>query len=120
MRFPSARRRDARRPLDQFEESSLFAQDEPFALRERKVRAAFRIGFESRPIRLVRGEAVARDQPPSHVVRTLMRQKIADEVTSATRNDARPVLGVLLEGGALKGIDLVPDETSCSMPGWSA
>jgi hypothetical protein len=40
-----------------------------------------------------------------------MRQKVAHEVSSASRDDAAPVLRVLLEGVALKGINLVPDET---------
>jgi len=39
-----------------------------------------------------------------------MRQKIADQVTSTTWNDSTPVLGVCLEGGALKWIDLVTNE----------
>jgi hypothetical protein len=39
-----------------------------------------------------------------------MRQKIADQVASASRNDAAPILGILFEGIALKRIDLVVDD----------
>jgi len=39
-----------------------------------------------------------------------MRQKIADEVASASRNDPAPILGILFEGISLKRIDLVADD----------
>jgi len=40
-----------------------------------------------------------------------MGKKIPDEMTSASRNDAAPILGVLLERLSLKRIDLIADET---------
>jgi hypothetical protein len=36
-----------------------------------------------------------------------MRQKIPDKVSAASRNDASPILGVLLERISLEWIDLV-------------
>ncbi len=39
-----------------------------------------------------------------------MRQKIADQVASASRNDAAPILGIFFECIPLEGIDLVADD----------
>jgi hypothetical protein len=39
-----------------------------------------------------------------------MRQKIADQVASASGNDPAPILGILFEGIALEGVDLVADD----------
>jgi hypothetical protein len=39
-----------------------------------------------------------------------VRKKITDQMAAATRNDATPILGILLEAVALEGIDLVTDD----------
>jgi DNA-binding transcriptional ArsR family regulator len=41
-----------------------------------------------------------------------VRKKISDEMASASRNDATPVLGVLFESVSLERIDLVADDAS--------
>src|ERR1700680_4809464 len=47
---------------------------------------------------------------PGHVVRPLVRQKVTDQVSTATRNDALPFIGILPEGVELEGVDFVTDE----------
>src|ERR1019366_1043771 len=66
--------------------------------------------FQARPIGLVRGEAVERDQSPGDVVGSLMWQEVANEVAAAARDDAPPVRCVLFEVFQLERIDLVADE----------
>ena len=41
-----------------------------------------------------------------------MGKKISDKMAAASRNDASPILGVLLELVSLERIDLVADEAS--------
>jgi hypothetical protein len=70
----------------------------------------FRVCLDSRPVALVGGEAVERDQPPRHVVRAFIGKKIPDQVSAAPGDDASPALGVRLECVALERIDLIADE----------
>src|SRR5258706_2337061 len=95
-----------------FKKRTLLAQDEAVLLREREVRAPFRIGFQPRSVRLVAREAVERDEPPGHVVGSFVRQEVAKEVAPAARNNRSPVFRVRLERIALERIDLVADEAS--------
>jgi hypothetical protein len=80
------------------------------ALRHGEIVARFRIRFQARPVGFIRGEAIECNQPPSYVVCSFMRKKIANKMTTASRNDAAPILGVQLEPVALERIDLVADD----------
>src|SRR5690606_28374489 len=75
-----------------------------------EVPAPLFVGLQTGPEPLVSGQALERDQPPGDVVRSLVWQEIPQQVAAAPRNDASPVGGVLPEGLALKGIDLVADD----------
>jgi len=55
-------------------------------------------------------EAVEGDQSPRNVVGSFMGKEIADEMSSTSRNNAAPVLGVLLEVVTLEGVDLITNE----------
>src|SRR5208282_2294599 len=99
-----------KRPLDHLDEVSFFAKDEPFCLRHLEVTAPFRIRLDARPVRLIRTQAVERNQRPGHVVRSLVRKKIPHQVPAASRNDAAPILRVLPERFPLERIDLVAND----------
>lgn len=77
-----------------------------------EVRGTFGIDLESRPIALVRGEAFEHDDAPGDVIRSFVREELADEASAAPRSDAPPRARIPLEGGALEGIDFVANETS--------
>src|SRR6266851_156879 len=93
--------------IDHFDEVSFFAKNDPFCLRHREVLTPFRIRFQARSIRLIRSQAVEGDQTPCNIIRSFVRQKIPDKMSAASRNDAAPILGVLLERLSLERIDLV-------------
>ena len=79
-------------------------------VRECEIRPPFRIGLEPRPVGLVVGQAIERDQPPGHVARTFVWEEIPDEIAAAARDDARPIRCVLLERLALERVDFVADQ----------
>ena len=68
------------------------------------------VGADARPVGLVGGEALERDQREGDVVGALVRHPVADEVAAAARDDLDPALGVGLERAAPEGIELVADE----------
>ena len=76
----------AERSVDHCHECALFAQDESLRLRRGKVCAAIRVGFQPRTVSLVSCQTVERDQAPCDVVGTLVRKKVADEMTAAAGN----------------------------------
>ena len=102
--------RNAERAIDDFDEVSFFAEDESLRLCHGEIRARLWIRFETRPVGFIGRQAVKRDQPPRDVVCAFVREKVPDQVAAATRNDAAPVPGVLLEGVSLKRINLVADD----------
>jgi len=113
---------NAERSIYNFDEISLFAKNEPFCLRCREVFAPFRIRLQPRSIGLIRSQAVERDQPPCHIIRSFIRQKIAYKMSSASRNNPAPIFGVLLERTSLEWVDLVAydahDRHECPLRGW--
>src|SRR5713101_3713181 len=92
-RFSLQGRGKAEGSFDYFHKSPLLAEDQALALRHGEVRARVWIGLQACPV-------------------TFVRKKISHQVSAASRNDAAPVLGILLEGVPLKGIDLVADKAS--------
>src|SRR5713226_1375299 len=93
--------------IDHFHEVSFFAKNEPFCLRYREVLTPFRVCLQASSVRFIRRQTLERDQPPCHIIRSFVRKKIPDKVSAASRNDASPILGVLLERVSLKWIDLI-------------
>src|SRR6188472_1119333 len=65
-------------PLDGFNEVAFFAKNQALCRRHREVFAAFGVGFQPRPVRLIRGQAVEADQRPGNVIGALVRQKVAE------------------------------------------
>src|SRR6185369_13641558 len=93
--------------FDDLDEIAFFPEDQPLGLGHREIRAGVRIRLQARAVALVRRKAVETDEPPRHVVRAFVREKVPDQMAAAPRNDAAPVLGVLREVVSLKRIDLV-------------
>jgi hypothetical protein len=93
-----------------FEERAFFAQDESQPLCGGEIVAAVRIGFEPHPIGFIRRQAGKADETPRDIVTALVRQKVAHQVSAATRDDMAPSFCVLLEGFALKGVYLIANE----------
>src|SRR5438094_6209691 len=58
----------------------------------------------------VRRKAVESDQSPGDVIRALIRQKVAHEMTTAPWDDMAPDLCVIFEGISLVWIDFVSDD----------
>src|SRR6266536_2381155 len=79
-------------------------------LRKTEIGGAFRIGLEPCAVGLVGGETIERDQPVGNVVGAFMRHPIAEEISTALRNDSKPMPRVFFEGITLKRIELVTDE----------
>src|SRR5580658_2088066 len=96
--------------IHHFQEASFFAKNQALGLRHEEILTPFRISLQSRPVALVRGQAVECNQPPGDVVGSFVRKKIADQVPAAVWNDTAPVLGVGLESVPLERIDLISDE----------
>src|SRR6266568_4906812 len=90
-----------------FDKNPFFAKKETLRLRHREVLTPFRIFLQTRSVGLIRGQAVECDQRPSDIVGPFVREKIPDKMSAASRNDAAPILGVLLERISLEWIDLV-------------
>ena len=75
------------------------------------VEAALLHGRPALPDRaVVTIEVLEADKRPGNVVRPLMRQHKADEMTAASRHDGNQVLAVLPEVFLLKRIDLIADD----------
>src|SRR5260370_13645082 len=81
--------------IDHFEEVSFFSKNAPFCFRHCEVLTPFRIRFQARSIRLIRSQAVESDQPPSNIIHSFARQKIPDERSATSRNDAATILHAL-------------------------
>src|SRR5262249_988364 len=92
------------------QEGTFLAQDEALLLRKAEVGRAFAIGLEPRTVGFVGGEAIERNQPIGDGVGAFMRHPVAEEIPAALRNDGEPTARVVLEGVALKWIELVADE----------
>src|SRR2546421_6768559 len=99
-----------KRAGDRLQERAPLVQNEPLRLCEVEIRARLPVGLEPRAVRLVGRKAVAGNEPPGDIVRSLVRQEITDEASSAAGNDRAPVPGVGGEGLALDGIDIVTNE----------
>jgi len=92
------------------QEASLLGEDTALFLGKAEIGHPLVVGAQARTIRLVRSQALERDQPIGDVIRTLVRHPIADDLTAALRNDRQPAPCVLLELAALEGIEPVADE----------
>src|SRR5260370_4586149 len=103
------RRRKIKGSVDHFHEGSVVGKDQALALCHVELLTRFLTRLQTCSVMIVRGEAVERDQPPCNVVCALMREEISDEVPTASRNNAAPVLGVLFETVALEWVDLIAD-----------
>jgi hypothetical protein len=103
-------RGNAEGTFDNFHKRPLFAQDEPLSLGHGEVGKRFRIGLQKSSVSLVSSETVEGNQSPRDIVRAFVGQKISHQMSAAARDDAAPVLGVLLEALTLEGIDLITDE----------
>src|SRR6185295_8669678 len=90
-------RRDPERPVDHLDERPFFAKDESFRLSHREIGDRLGIGFQARSVGFIRGKAVKCDQAPRLEIRSFVREKVADEVAAAARDDASPIRGVLPE-----------------------
>src|SRR5579863_5438751 len=89
--------RDSERSIHHLHKTALFAQNEAPVLRHKEILARFRIGLQARPVSLISRQTRKRDQPPRDVVRSFMREEIANQMSTAARDDAAPVAGVLAE-----------------------
>ena len=96
--------------IPQLNEVSFLAKNQALALCHVEILKRLPIRLQTCSVMIVRGEAVERDQPPCNVVCALMREEISDEVPTASRNNAAPVLGVLFETVALEWVDLIADD----------
>src|SRR6266404_246383 len=103
-------RRKAEGCVDHFYEGSLLAKNELLALCHCEIRPRFPIRPQARSVGLVRRKAIECNQTPSHIIRAFVWKKIADQVATASRNDAAPIFGILLELLSLERINLVSDE----------
>src|SRR5262245_3441348 len=95
------------RAIDHLHERPLFPEDQTSRFGHREVLAPVRVRAQLHAIRLVRREALERNQAPGHVVRAFVRQEVADEPAAAPRDDAAPILSVSPEDVLLKRVDLV-------------
>ncbi len=120
MQFQLASRRESRRasecrgqsksPIYDFHEASFLAEDKVSGLCHGEVFTRLRVFFQARPVDLIGGQAIERNQTPGNVVCAFVRQKVPDKVAAASRNDAAPIRSIFLECVPLEGIDLVADE----------
>src|SRR6185436_13535183 len=97
-------------PFNYLHKISLFTKNDTFALRQREVREGFSVRTQTGAVNFIRGKAVESDQSPRDIVCTFMRQEVTDEMPTATRNDAPPILRVRLELIALERIDLIAND----------
>src|ERR1043166_175951 len=88
---------------------ALLAENETFPLREAEIFCSAGVGAQARPVGVIGGETVERDQRERDVVRAFVRQEIADEIAAAARNDGGPAARVFLERIALERIEHVAD-----------
>ena len=88
----------------------LLAQDEALVPRELEVGAALGIGLQASAVGLVVGQAREADQAPGFVAGAFVWQEIADQLTTAARDDAAPGDRIVAEGIALERVDLVADK----------
>src|SRR5258708_6574991 len=98
--------------IDDFDEISFLAKNEPFCLSHSEVLSGFGVFLQTCPVGLIRRQTVESDQPRSNIIRSFVGKKIADKVSTAAGNNAAPILGVLLEGVALERINLIAYEAS--------
>src|SRR5262245_25383953 len=98
---PFSIRASSERAIDHLHERSLLAENQALRFRHPEILAPFRVRADRHSITLVGSQVVEGDEGPSNVVRAFVRQKVTDQVTAASRNDAAPVLRVLPERLAL-------------------
>jgi hypothetical protein len=103
--------RECERPVDQLEECAFFALDETMRLRESEVFARGGVFFQACTVGFVGGKRLELDEPPGNVIGSLVRKKIAEQMTAAARDDGTPVFSVRLERRALEWVDVVTDKT---------
>jgi hypothetical protein len=65
-------------------------------------------GYSDTP--LAKKQGLERNQAPRDVIGAFMGEKVSDQMTAAAGNDPTPLFGILLEGRALKRVDLVANE----------
>src|ERR1700730_6409672 len=97
--------------IDDFEEGSLFAEDQTLCLCHEEVCPCFGIGPQAGAVVLVGGESIEGDQSPGDVVRSFVGKEVSDEMSAAARDDAAPVFCILFELVSLEWVDLIADET---------
>lgn len=102
--------------IDDFEEGSLFAKDQALCLCHEKVCTSFGIGSQAGSVIFVGSESIEGDQTPGDIVGSFVGEKVADEMSSATRDDVAPVFCILVEFVSLERVDLVTDE-ACDLHG---
>src|SRR5689334_22693845 len=103
-------RRHVKRAVYNFQKGSLLAQDQFLALCHLEIVPTVFIGSQTGAIGFVSGQRIKSDQAPGNVVSAFVGKKVADEVTTTTRNKASPILGVLSKVFFLKRINLVANE----------
>src|SRR5206468_10352933 len=97
----------SKRSIYYLHERSLFTKDNAFGLGHGEILKRFWIRSQACTVSFISGKAVEGNQPPGDIIRAFTGKKISDQVTAASRNNAAPILGVLLERVALKRIDLI-------------
>src|SRR5260370_12328758 len=104
-------RGEAKGALNHFEPGSLFAEDDAFALGHGEILTRLFVGPQSCPVFLIGSKRVEGNESPSDIVGSFEGQEVTQQMTATSRNDARPILGVLLQFITLGRIDLVTDKT---------
>ena len=100
----------ADRGIDGLQKGAFFAKNKPFRLRPIEVPLAFFVVLQPATIDFILCQRRETDHSPGYIVGPFVGEKVSDELASAAGNDSSPVLGVNLERGPLKGVDLITDE----------
>src|SRR5579871_1081106 len=96
--------------VDDFQKRSFLAQDKLLGLRHDEILSRLWIALQALPIGLIGCKAVKGNQAPRDIVGAFVGKKIANKMAAAARDDAPPVLGILLEAIALKRVNLISDK----------
>src|SRR5580692_3735320 len=102
-------RRNPKRPVDDFHEISLFAENQALSLRAIEVLASFRIVLEASAVLFVGCKAVERDQTPRDVVGSFVWKEVTNEMPSAPGNNTTPILRIFRKLAPLEWVDLIAD-----------
>ena len=79
------------RLIDRLEEGAFLPQNEALRLRPLEVAPALLVLFQARAIGLIVRQRLELDQSPGDVVGAFVREKIAEQMAAAARNDASPI-----------------------------